>query len=158
MISRNIQTQPKIKLLSSVINRKSLKRLYRRTARFRFVGLSVATSVVIFLLQSQLLESIVLAQAQPQPQPNPTPSAGCVGFLCGPYATILADPGFQAGATLFTTIFLGLNFLILVAAIAIIMKVVNASREGEEYRSFVNQGVALVVALLFVNYLGDYLI
>ena len=156
MISRNIQTQPKIKLLSSAINRKSLKRLYRRTAKFRFVGLSVATSVVIFLLQSELLGAIVLAQAQPQP--NPTPAAGCVGFLCGPYATILADPGFQAGATLFTTIFLGLNFLILVAAITIIMKVVNASREGEEYKSLVNQGVAMVVALLFVNYLGDYLI
>ncbi len=127
-----------------MISSKYLKRFYRKTSRLRFVGTSVVTSIGIFLLQSALSQSAAMAQ--------------CAGFLCGPYQKIIADPGFASGAATFTTIFLGMNFLILVGAIAIVFKIVNANREGEEYRSFVNQGVATTVGLLFVNALGGYLI
>ena len=144
MTSRNIQTLPKIKLMSSAISRKSLKRLYRRTARFRFVGLSVATATLIFLLSSFLPSAKAMACV----------AGFTAGFFCSTITRITAQAPFDGNnAIVLQTIFLAINVIIAVRILWKGYQAWSAREAGEEYQSTINgiiMGLGVLYALEFV--------
>ena len=118
-----------------------LRRLYRRTARSRFVVTSVITGIGIFLLSSGLPGSIAWGCL-----PNSD-----IGFFCEAVNYVTTQPPFDDtdNAEGLRALFLALNLVIAGRMMWKGYQAWSAREAGEEFQSTVN-GIIVGLAVLFI--------
>lgn len=124
-----------------VLTKIGLRRVYRRTARLRFVVTSVITATGIFLYTSELPNSKAMACFQ-----NLN-----TGFFCKAVNQVVAQAPFSeaTNATAIRTLFLGLNLVIAGRMLWKGYQAWSAREAGEEFQSTVN-GILIGLVILFI--------
>lgn len=123
-----------------ILNKSKFRKLYCRTARLRFIGTSILTATVIFLLTSEFPTSKAMACL-------PTLNTG---FFCAAVTKVTAQSPFNGtNATGIQSVFLAINLLIATRILWKGYQAWSAREAGEEYQSTVN-GLIIGLVILFV--------
>ncbi len=133
-------------------------KLYRRTARLRFLGLSMATSIGILLLESGYVAT--LAQGAGPGSGNNTGNnnsgGNCFGFLCGVVNKITTTEPFNQNPEMITTVFTSMNIMIVAIVAWRGYKIWQARDAGEEFQSIASGLILGIVGLIVINYIASY--
>lgn len=81
---------------------------------------------------------------------------GCLGFLCGPRATLSSTPPFSDYSTMIDMVFVGLNILIVSVLGYQAYRIIKSRNDGEEYGTLAQGTILSIIALFGFNYLSNW--
>ncbi|WP_013334967.1 hypothetical protein [Gloeothece verrucosa] len=100
--------------------------------------------------------SIYLSGLPAHAQTTGGTGGGCLGFLCGPRATLSSTPPFNNYSDMISMVFVGLNILIVSVLGYQAYRIIKARNDGEEYGTLAQGTIMSIIALFGFNYLANW--